>query len=109
MVLHVKQKSKGTYVAIPIIKWDSADISKRRVEHLSRDTKRKRYYFRAICLGRLGERTLEEHNERFYPLGWDNEFKLTRLQAVVSVFSMDKGTKPQTFTLKDVPVKAFWS
>jgi len=98
--LAVKQKSKGTYVASN--KWDAAEILKTR-KHFQAIQKEKGITSDNM-FGKKGERTLEEHNVGT-SFGWGG---FTKEQAVYPIF-YGKGTKPQTFTLKDVPVKAFWS
>ena len=98
--LAVKQKSKGTYVASN--KWDAAEILKMR-KHFQAIQKEKGITSDNM-FGKKGERTLEEHNVGT-SFGWGG---FTKEQAVYPIF-YGKGTTPQTFTLKDVPVKAFWS
>jgi hypothetical protein len=98
--LAVKQKAKGSYVASN--KWDAADILKTR-KHFQAIQKEKGITSDNM-FGKKGERTLEEHNVGT-SFGWGG---FTKEQAVYPIF-YGKGTKPQTFTLKDVPVKAFWS
>ena len=96
----VKQKSKGTYVASN--KWDKDEIMKMR-KHFQQIQKDKGITSDNM-FGEKGERTLEEHNVGT-SFGWGG---FTKEQAVYPIF-YGKGTSPQTFTLKDVPVKAFWS
>jgi len=96
----VKQKSKGTYVASN--KWDKDEIMKMR-KHYQQIQKDKGITSDNM-FGKKGERTLEEHNVGT-SFGWGG---FTKEQAVYPIF-YGKGTSPQTFTLKDVPVKAFWS
>ena len=96
----VKQKSKGTYVASN--KWDSAEILKMRKHYQA--IQKEKGITSDNMFGKKGERTLEEHNVGT-SFGWGG---FTKEQAVYPIF-YGKGTKPQTFTLKDVPVKAFWS
>jgi hypothetical protein len=98
--LAVKQKSKGSYVASH--KWNPAEIQKIR-KHYQQIQKEKSITSDNM-FGKKGERTLEEHNVGT-SFGWGG---FTKEQAVYPIF-YGKNTKPQTFTLKDVPVKAFWS
>jgi len=98
--LQIKQKSKGSYVASN--KWNPAEVLEMR-KHYQQIQKDKGITSDNM-FGKKGERTLEEHNVGT-SFGWGG---FTKEQAVYPIF-YGKSTKPQTFTIKDVPAKAFWS
>ena len=98
--LQIKQKSRGSYVASN--KWDSAEILKMRKHY--QQVQKDKSITSDNMFGKKGERTLEEHNVGT-SFGWGG---FTKEQAVYPIF-YGKSIKPQTFTIKDVPAKAFWS
>ena len=98
--LAIKQKSKGSYV--PSNKWDKKEIAAMRKHY--QQVQKEKGITSDNMFGKKGERTLEEHNVGT-AFGWGG---FTKEQAVYPIY-YGKGTEPQTFTLKDVPVKAFWS
>ena len=98
--LAIKQKSRGSYVASN--KWDKKEIDAMR-KHYQQIQKEKSITSDNM-FGKKGERTLEEHNVGT-SFGWGG---FTKEQAVYPIY-YGKGSTPQTFTLKDVPVNAFWS
>ncbi len=98
--LKVEQKNGGEYKASN--NWDMAEIIKMR-KHFQQIQKDKGITSDNM-FGKKGERTLEEHNVGT-AFGWGG---FTKEQAVYPIY-YGKSTKPQTFTLKDVPVNAFWS
>ena len=98
--LVLKQKDRGEYKASH--KWDMADIMKMR-EHYQ-ELQRKTGITTEVMFGAKGLRTLEQHNIGT-SFGWGG---LTPKQAVYPAYN-PTSSKPQTLTLKDVPVNAFWS
>ena len=98
--LQIKQKSKGSYVVSN--KWNPAEVLEMR-KHYQKIQKDKGITSDHM-FGKKGTRTLEEHNVGT-SFGWGG---FTKEQAVYPIF-YGKSTKPQTFTIKDVPAKAFWS
>jgi len=98
--LVLKQKDRGEYKASN--KWDMADIMKMR-EHYQA-LQRKTGLTSNNMFGKKSERTLEEHNIGT-SFGWGG---LTPKQAVYPAYN-PTSSNPQTLTLKDVPVNAFWS
>jgi len=98
--LKLIQKSPGEYRASN--NWDMEEILKMRQHY--QQVQRDKGITSDNMFGKKGERTLEEHNVGT-SFGWGG---FTKEQAVYPIF-YGKGTQPQTFTLRDVPVKAFWS
>jgi len=98
--LAIKQKSRGSYVASD--KWDKKEIATMRKHY--QQVQKEKDITSDNMFGKKGERTLEEHNVGT-AFGWGG---FTKEQAVYPIY-YGKGTAPQTFTLKDVPVNAFWS
>ncbi len=96
----VKQKSKGTYVASN--KWDMDDILTWRAKY--QKIQKDKGIIPENMFGTKGERSLEEHNVGT-AFGWGG---FTKEQAVYPIY-YPENTGPYTFTIKDVPIKAFWS
>jgi len=98
--LKIIQKSPGEFKASN--NWDMEEILKMRQHY--QQVQRDKGITSDNMFGKKGERTLEEHNVGT-SFGWGG---FTKEQAVYPIF-YGKSTQPQTFTLRDVPVKAFWS
>ena len=96
--LQLTQKDRGSYV--PSHKWDMDEVLKMRAKYmkigatLSTDE----------MFGKKGEISLRNHNAGT-AFGWGG---FTPQQAVYPQY-FPKSTEHQTLTLKDVPVRAFWS
>jgi hypothetical protein len=98
--LKVKQKSAGVYKATN--NWDMDEILKMRKHY--QQVQKDKDISTDHMFGKKGERTLEEHNVGT-AFGWGG---FTKEQAVYPIY-YPKSKEPQTLTLKDVPVNAFWS
>ena len=98
--LKVTQKDRGEYKASH--KWDKDDILTWRAKY--QKIQKEKNISTDDMFGKKGERTLENHNVGT-SFGWGG---FTPEQAVYPIY-YPASTKPQTFTIKDVPVKAFWS
>ncbi len=96
----VKQKSKGTYVASN--QWDMDDILAWRAKY--QKIQKEKGIIPENMFGKKGERSLEEHNVGT-AFGWGG---FTKEQAVYPIY-YPENVGPFTFTIKDVPIKAFWS
>jgi hypothetical protein len=96
--LQLTQKDRGSYVASH--NWNMDEILKMRAKYMKiGDTLSTDKMF-----GKKGEISLEDHNAGT-AFGWGG---FTPNQAVYPQY-FPTSTAPQTLTLKDVPVKAFWS
>jgi hypothetical protein len=98
--LEIHQKDRGSYKASN--SWNMDEILKMR-KHYQKITKDKGYTTDDF-FGPEGTRSLELHNCGT-SFGWGG---MTKDQAAYPNYYA-KSSKPQTFTLKDVPAKAFWS
>ncbi len=98
--LQVKQKTRGEYIASN--QWDKDDILAWRAKY--QKIQKEKNISTDDMFGEKGLRTLENHNVGT-AFGWGG---FTPEQAVYPIY-FPASTKPQTFTIKDVPVKAFWS
>jgi len=98
--LKIIQKGPGEFKASN--NWDMEEILKMRQHY--QQVQRDKGITSDNMFGKKGERTLEEHNVGT-SFGWGG---FTKEQAVYPIF-YGKSTQPQAFTLRDVPVKAFWS
>jgi len=98
--LILKQKVKGSYKASNA--WNMDEILKMRAKYqkIQKDKDIKT----EVMFGAKGLRTLENHNVGT-AFGWGG---FTPEQAVYPIY-YPKDALPQTFTLKDVPVNAFYS
>jgi hypothetical protein len=98
--LKVTQKDRGEFIAAH--KWDKDDILAWRAKY--QKIQKEKNISTDDMFGKKGERTLENHNVGT-AFGWGG---FTPEQAVYPIY-YPKTSNPQTFTIKDVPVKAFWS
>jgi len=98
--LAIKQKNRGTYKASH--QWDMDEILKMRAKY--QQIQKDKDITSDHMFGKKGSRTLEEHNVGT-SFGWGG---FTPEQAVYPIY-YPENSEPQTLTLKDVPVKAFWS
>ncbi len=98
--LKVIQKSAGEYKASN--NWDMDEILEMRAMY--QQVQKDKGITSDNMFGKKGERTLEEHNVGT-SFGWGG---FTKEQAVYPIY-YPENSEPQIFTLKDVPVKAFWS
>jgi hypothetical protein len=96
--IELNQKDKGSYVASHA--WDMDEILKMRAKYMEIANNMST----DVMFGRRGEVPLRNHNAGT-AFGWGG---LTPQQAVYPQY-FPRSDDPQTLTLKDVPVKAFWS
>jgi hypothetical protein len=96
--LKLTQKDKGSYV--PSHSWNMDDILKMRAKWMEEGNK----ISPDVMFGKKGEVPLKEHNAGT-AFGWGG---FTPKQAVYPGY-FPTSTAPQTLTMKDVPVNAFWS
>jgi hypothetical protein len=96
--LMIKQKDRGSYLASN--NWDMNEILKMRAKYMELS----KNISSDVMFGKKGEVPLKAHNTGT-ATGWGG---LTPKQAVYPSY-FPKSTKHQTLTLKDVPIKAFWS
>ena len=98
--IQVTQKDRGEFKASH--QWDMDDILAWRAKYQQMQKDKK--ITSDNMFGKKGERTLEEHNVGT-AFGWGG---MTPEQAVYPIYYPET-SDPQTFTIKDVPVRAFWS
>ncbi len=98
--IKVEQKDKGAYVASN--KWDMDDILAWRAKY--QKIQKEKGIIPENMFGKKGERTLEEHNVGT-AFGWGG---FTKEQAVYPIY-YPENSGSYTFTIKDAPIKAFWS
>ena len=96
--LMIKQKNRGSYLASN--NWDMDEILKMRAKYMEFA----KNISSDVMFGKKGEVPLKEHNTGT-ATGWGG---LTPKQAVYPSY-FPTNTQHQTLTLKDVPIKAFWS
>jgi hypothetical protein len=96
--LQLNQKDKGSYIASN--SWDMDEILKMRAKYMEIGKEMST----DVMFGKKGEVLLREHNAGT-AFGWGG---FTPKQAVYPGY-FPTSTEHQTLTLKDVPVKAFWS
>jgi hypothetical protein len=96
--LMMKQKDRGSYHASN--NWDMDEILKMRAKYMGFS----KTMSTDVMFGKKGEVPLKAHNTGT-ATGWGG---LTPKQAVYPIY-YPTTTKHQTLTLKDVPIKAFWS
>ncbi len=96
--LELDQTDKGSY--LPSNSWNMNEILKMRAKWMEIANKMSP----DVMFGKKGEVTLKEHNAGT-AYGWGG---LTPKQAVYPGY-FPTSIAPQTLTMKDVPVKAFWS
>jgi len=98
--IQVTQKDRGEFKASH--QWDMKDILAWRAKY--QQMQKDKNITSDNMFGKKGERTLEEHNVGT-AFGWGG---MTPEQAVYPIYYPET-SDPQTFTVKDAPVKAFWS
>lgn len=96
--LMIKQKDRGSYHASN--NWNMDEILKMRAKYMELA----KNISSDVMFGKKGEVPLKEHNTGT-ATGWGG---LTPKQAVYPTY-FPKSTQHQTLTLKNVPIKAFWS
>jgi len=96
--LKIKQKYRGSYVASN--NWNMDEILKMRAKYMGYA----KNMSTDVMFGKKGEVPLKEHNVGT-ATGWGG---LTPQEAVYPSY-FPTSTKHQTLTLKNVPIKAFWS
>ena len=98
--LKLEQKDRGSFAVSG--NWDMKEILAMRAKY--QKIQKKEGITSERMFGKKGELPLKDHNVGTAS-GWGG---LTAERAVYPTIYA-KSTKPQTFTLKDVPAKAFWS
>lgn len=98
--LNLEQKDRGSYLASH--QWNMDSILAMRKHY--QEVVVEKGITSDVMFGKKGEVSLEDHNGGT-AYGWGG---LTPDQAVYPAYS-PKNTNPCTLTLKDVPIKAFWS
>lgn len=98
--LKLQQKDRGSFAVSG--NWDMKEVLSMRAKY--QKIQKEEGITSERMFGKKGEVPLKDHNVGT-AVGWGG---LTKERAVYpSIYA--KSTKPQTFTLKDVPAKAFWS